>query len=252
MTALETSAIGLRRVRLVDEVTRHLRELIISGELQAGTQLPQIELAERLGVSRTPLREAFRVLEADGLVRTSNKNRTVEVVTITSADLREMYEIREVIDGLAARRTAQVALTKDNEVELRHLLDEMEKSAKPYDPVRRTAAHARFHSVLLEWSGSGYLQTFQPLVRVSSAALYLPFVNKPSAVSLVDEGRLITHAETLQGAQDYHVQIAEAVLRRDSRKAESLARRHISSTLRWVGRLDEWRQAISEAQAAKS
>jgi len=80
----------LNRPRLVDDVVRVLREKIIRGELPAGTQLLQIDLASQLGVSRTPLREAFRTLENDGYLKPSNNHRTVEVVTSTAAEMRDM------------------------------------------------------------------------------------------------------------------------------------------------------------------
>src|SRR5437667_7461250 len=102
LSEVTTTLNVLNRPRLVDDVVKVLREKIIRGELPAGTQLLQIDLANQLGVSRTPLREAFRILENDGYLKTSNNNRTVEVVTFTAAEMRDMYEIREAIDGLAA------------------------------------------------------------------------------------------------------------------------------------------------------
>jgi GntR family transcriptional regulator of vanillate catabolism len=242
----------VRRIRLVEEVTRQLRDMIIDGRLPAGTQLRQIELSEQLGVSRTPLREAFRILENDGLVRVSNANRTVEVVTITSADLREMYEIREVVDGLAARLAAQKGLAAEVEDELRALIAEMRAAAHPYDPGRRTAAHIRFHSLIAESTDNPQLATFLPLIRVSSAALYLPFIRDPSAAKLVTDGRLVTHAETLERAQRHHEAIVDAIAAGDSRKAEAAARRHIAQTLRAVPQLDEWRRVIAEAGGGRT
>jgi DNA-binding GntR family transcriptional regulator len=159
-------AVSFPRVRLVDEITRHLRELIVTGQIPAGTQLLQTELAEQLGVSRTPLREAFRILENDGIIRTSNGNRTAEVVTIGAEQLREMYEVREVIDGLAARLVARSGLTEEAEKELRQLLRRMNASIKPFDPAARIESHAAFHSLIAEASGNRSLQVFIPLIRV--------------------------------------------------------------------------------------
>src|SRR5215469_15430926 len=95
-----------QRSRLADEVADILRKQIITGELGSGTQLLQIQLAERLGVSRTPLREAFRILERDGLVKISNGNKTVAVAHLGVEDQLATYEVRAVTDGLAARLTA--------------------------------------------------------------------------------------------------------------------------------------------------
>lgn len=240
------------RPRLVDDVVHVLREKIFRGELPAGTQLLQIDLAAALGVSRTPLREAFRILENDGLVRTSNNNRTVEVVTITSADLQDMYQIREVVDGLAARLAGQRRLPPDAATEARRLLDEMAASCKPYDPVRRTEAHAEFHTLFVLHSGNDRLRALIPLIRASSAALYLPFINDPGAVELVNKGKLTTHAELLDESQHSHGEILEAVLAGDGAAAEKAARAHIARTLSCVDLLDDWRRIIAEAAAAQA
>jgi GntR family transcriptional regulator, vanillate catabolism transcriptional regulator len=242
----------IRRTRLVEDVSQQLRDLIISGELQPGTQLLQTELAEKMGVSRTPLREAFRILENDGLIRIKNKNRTVEVVTITSADLAEMYQIREVIDGLAARLAAQRGLPAEVVAELRRLIAEMRAAADPYDPARRTAAHINFHALIAEHCGNEHVQAFIPLIRASSAALYLPFIEHPSGVRLMREGHMVSHAEVLEAAQSFHDQILDAIVARDPKKAEQVARRHIALTLKSVPDLDAWRAAIAEAAGVQS
>ena len=240
---------GIERPRLVEEVTRKLRDMIIVGALPAGTELLQTEVAEQLGVSRTPLREAFRILENDGLVRIKNKNRTIEVATITSAELREMFEIREVIDGLAARLTAEKGLDANTERRLRDLIAEMRAAAEPYDPARRTVAHIEFHATIAEAAGNPRLESFLPLIRTSSAALYLPFIGDPSAIALMKEGKMLRHSETMEKAQTAHEAILDAIVDRDPRAAERAARWHIQQTLTAVPYLDKWRETIAEATA---
>jgi GntR family transcriptional regulator, vanillate catabolism transcriptional regulator len=240
----------MKRTRLVDEVTARLREMIVSGQLGPGRQLLQTELAEVLGVSRTPLREAFRVLENDGLVRISNRNGTIEVVSYNADDLREMYEVREVVDGLAARLSARRGLSDEATARFVALLTDMREASRPYDPIRRTEAHAAFHSLVIECSGNSRLAGLLPLVRVSSAALYLPFNEDPSAAALLNEGQLLTHQQAMDGAQDFHQQIFSAIVDRDEKRAETIARRHIVASLKFVGRMDEWREAIVAARAA--
>jgi GntR family transcriptional regulator of vanillate catabolism len=230
----------------VDDVVRVLREKIIRGELPAGTQLLQIDLANQLGVSRTPLREAFRILESDGYLRTSNNNRTVEVVTFTAAEMRDMYEIREVIDGLAARLTATRGLARDAEQNARRLLAEMARTSKPYDPLRRVEAHAAFHSLFLEHSGNSRLRGLIPLIRASSAAVFLPFIDNPEGVELTVGGRVLTYKQMLDESQDSHVAILDAVLEGKGSKAETAARNHIARTLSVVDRFDEWRKEIAD------
>ncbi|MEP7062811.1 MAG: GntR family transcriptional regulator [Betaproteobacteria bacterium] len=87
------------RATLPASVASHLRELITEGELAPGTRLNERALGERLGVSRTPLREALRLLAADGLV-TLQPNRAAQVVTLSATDVRESFE---VMSGLEAQ-----------------------------------------------------------------------------------------------------------------------------------------------------
>jgi GntR family transcriptional regulator, vanillate catabolism transcriptional regulator len=239
------------RTRLLDDVVHRLRQDIVSGNLPAGTQLLQVDLANSLGISRTPLREALRILEADGLLKTSNNNRTVEVVTINSARLREMYEVREVIDGLAARLSAQRRFTSEAEERAQYLLAEMAAASKPYDPRRRTEAHAEYHALFVRTSGNEILEGLLPLIRLSSAALYFPFLNDPDAVALVNAGKIVTHREVLESTQHSHTEILESVLSGQPAKAEAAARRHIRGTLSVVDQLDEWRRIITEASLAE-
>jgi GntR family transcriptional regulator, vanillate catabolism transcriptional regulator len=236
----------INRPRLVDDVVRVLREKIIRGELPAGTQLLQIDLANQLGVSRTPLREAFRILESDGYLRTSNNNRTVEVVTFTAAEMRDMYEIREVIDGLAARLSATRGLSAAAEKDARRLLAEMASTAKPHDPLRRVEAHASFHSLFLEHSGNSRLSGLIPLIRASSAAVFLPFIDNPEGVELTVGGTVTTYKQLLEESQDSHAAILDAVLEGKGSKAETAARKHIGRTLSVVDRFDEWRKEIAD------
>jgi DNA-binding GntR family transcriptional regulator len=77
-----------------------LRELIIEGELAPGTRLNERALCERLGISRTPLREAFRLLAADGLVELS-PNRGATVVSLSRADIRESFEVMSALEALS-------------------------------------------------------------------------------------------------------------------------------------------------------
>src|SRR5690348_13675855 len=95
------------RARIVEEVLHRLRDAILSNRIPPGERLVQTELAEYFGVSRTPLREALRLLQRDGLVRVADGNGTVEVVRLSREDMIELYAIREVIDGLAARTMAE-------------------------------------------------------------------------------------------------------------------------------------------------
>lgn len=221
-----------RMPRLVDEVVAHLRDSIVEGLFPAGTRLPQVALAEQLGVSRTPLREALRVLESEGLIRTADNNRSVEVVAVSPDDLRDMYQFREAIDGLAARLAAAHGFTAAEAQRVQELLQQMAESSEPYDPVLRSRAHSEFHELIANASRNTKVQSFVPLILTSTAALYMPRIRKHAASKLHAADPAKAYQEILDEAQVQHQEIADAILARDPEGAEAAARRHIQRTLR--------------------
>ena len=239
-----------RRSRLLDDVVARLRDDIVTGRLAPGSKLLQADLAERLQVSRTPLREAFRILALDGLVSISDSNRSVEVVSITTDDLSEMYEVREVVDGLAARLAAQRGMSEEGQRHARSLLREMERTiGGPFDPSARVSAHAEFHELIARESGNFKLADFFPLIRSSSAALSMPQVDEPAAVTLQLDGEQTTFEAILRVSQQQHEAILAAIVTQDAAAAEAAARSHIQRTLHLTGMIDEWRKAIAAFDA---
>ena len=87
-----------------ESVYRQLREQIVSGAYRAGDRLPEVSLSTALGVSRTPVREALRRLESDGLVQASG--RGVTVTAMSTPDLRHAHAVRRALDALAAELAA--------------------------------------------------------------------------------------------------------------------------------------------------
>ena len=218
---LDLRSVGRRR--LVDDVISHLRQLILDQELPPGTALLQTELAEKLGVSRTPLREAFRILEREGLVKVANGNRTIEVARFGAAELRELYEVREVIDGLAARLLARNGLSEELDGELRTLLTVMDET-EPFQPSRWFEAHLGFHVRIATCCGNSQLHSMLNLIRMTTLSLHGPLHDRAElAVGELEE--------ILRVAQEQHYAIYESIRSGDERSAESHARRHIRATL---------------------
>src|SRR5580693_8311181 len=108
------SALGdaVQHRQLKDSVYHRLREQIVSAELPPGYVLREAELAARFGVSKTPLREAFVRLEKDGFVAIP-PYRSAVVGGYSRQDLREIYEVRELLEGLCAREAALNIATED-------------------------------------------------------------------------------------------------------------------------------------------
>ena len=121
----------IRTVSLTSALEQQLEHLIISGELQPGDRLNEIQLAARFGTSRGPLREATRSLEAKGFVVVI-RNRGVFVRQLSLEDACEIYDLRAALFGLAGRLVAQ-RMTDSLLKDLKALIDKMEVAATDND-----------------------------------------------------------------------------------------------------------------------
>ncbi|HSC24116.1 MAG TPA: phosphonate utilization associated transcriptional regulator [Casimicrobiaceae bacterium] len=136
-------------------VQRELSRMILAGDLPAGAQLREAEIAAMLGVSRGPVREAFRALEESGLVRLE-KNRGVFVRQIDMDEADQIFELRAVLDEFAGRRAAQRA-TPAEAAQLRALVDGMDEAVARGDVDGYHAANIAFHDRIVELAGNAKL-----------------------------------------------------------------------------------------------
>jgi len=154
-----TSAIAaVRDVSLAKVVREDILGLILNGDLVPGSRINESDVAERLGVSRVPVREALRELEATGLV-VSRKNVGVFVRELALREVAELYELRGVLDGHAGARAA--ALPEVPRRALSRILDAatsaMRKAARRRDVPAYYAENLRFHWAVVEAAGNAKL-----------------------------------------------------------------------------------------------
>lgn len=131
---------------LRDVVFNTLRQAILRGELKPGERLMEIQLANKLGVSRTPIREAIRKLELEGLVLMIPR-KGAEVAEITEKSLKDVLEIRRALEELAVRLACE-KITKEELKELKKAGDEFKKVLKSQDITEVAEADVRFHDVI--------------------------------------------------------------------------------------------------------
>lgn len=148
ITLLQTSS-------LASVVQTELERMILSGELAPGAKLTEMALAARLGVSRGPVREAFRMLDEAGLVRTE-KNRGVYVRDLPVEEAIEIFELRAAMDELVGRRLAETIKPAALR-EIRALVDSMEQAVKAKDAYNYHLLNLKFHDRLVELAGNGKL-----------------------------------------------------------------------------------------------
>lgn len=137
---------------LTSVVHGELERLILSGELAPGAKLTEMTLATRLGVSRGPLREAFRMLDEAGLVRTE-KNRGVYVRDIPIDEATEIFDLRAAMDELVGRQLAE-RITGPQLKEIKGLVDTMERAVRAEDARGYHLLNLQFHDRLVEMAGN--------------------------------------------------------------------------------------------------
>jgi len=198
-------------------VHTYLRDLIISGAVPPGTQLKQAELARVLAVSRTPLREAFRMLQEEGLVSAEPNQRSV-VLGLDAEELDSLYAARVTLESLGARITAG-RMTRDEIRAATAAYKEMDRTYRAGDLASWTVAHRRFHRLLVGRSGAPVLRT------ISS------YAEQSERYVRIDQ---LTHAQDFDARQREHQAIFDAVRDGDGRAAVMEMAKHLSGTARRV------------------
>jgi DNA-binding GntR family transcriptional regulator len=199
----------------VDRAEGALRELILGGELAAGERLGEVELAETLGMSRTPVREALRRLSSQGLVEVTS-NKGARVTAWTDREVEQTFLLRARLEGLAAAETARLA-TPEQVERLDALAHEMVPVALPLqtcDLSRLTELNAAFHGLLLEVAGS------------STLAAALGGLVHASVLSRTQHS---FDEAAMQRSVQHHLEIVAAVRARDPEWAESVMHSHLLS-----------------------
>ncbi|MFQ5851335.1 MAG: GntR family transcriptional regulator [Candidatus Binatia bacterium] len=221
----------IRRMRLVDEATRIIRDRVLMGELSAGQGLHQAELARGMGISRTPLREALMKLEQEGLI-TMLPQGGLQVVELDVVGAVELYEIREMLDGLAARLAAERIAAQGLKNLERHL-KRMENSMKTQNAHAWFVHHVAFHEEIFGASANSRLLGLISNVRLSIQRFH-PL--------------LLTTPNRSRNAFQEHVEIFRAIRVRDTDKAEGLARLHITNAKAIVVAVMSKKERVNQAQ----
>ena len=145
----------LQSSSLTSVVQQEIERAILQGEYEPGSKLIEATLAEKMGVSRGPVREAFRMLEEAGLVR-NEKNRGVFVRDIPIHEAIEIFDLRAAMDELVGRRLAE-HITPAQLKEIRALVDQMEQAVKAKDAHHYHLLNLKFHDRLVELAGNSKL-----------------------------------------------------------------------------------------------
>lgn len=198
----------IRKNNLDELAYKKLKELILTGVLKPGDQIIQSQLAEVLGISRTPLRDALTQLEKEYLIKTENGKAYVR--ELSKEELIIVFEIRAVLEGLIGRYFA-----KNPDIEwLTEVESKYKEAFKSGDVQEYRKVDIEFHSGLAERVGIPILREVTNNFWILSICLSKGLLRKPE--------------ETI----DEHIKIINALKERNTRESERLLVEHISSTVK--------------------
>ena len=192
------------------KVFQQIQNDILNGKYHPGDNLIETKLSEEMGVSRTPIREAIRQLELEGLVQ-SIPNKGATVTGISSKDIEDIYTIRMMIEGLAARWAAENITPAELE-ELKEALEFEEFYTIRNDTEHLMKFDSRFHEIIFRASKS------KPLMHTLST--FHHYIQRARNVSLGSPGRA-------QKVLEEHKAILQAILEKDPDRAEKLTTEHV-------------------------
>ena len=162
---------------LRDVVFNTLREAILKGDLKPGERLMELQLASNLGVSRTPIREAIRMLEQEGLAVTTPR-KGAEVAKMTLKDMEDVLEIRDALDELAVRIACQ-KITDEQLKQLEDVKELFEKNTQTNNVKNIAEADVSFHDVIYEATGNPKLVTLLNNLREQVYRYRVEYIKDP-------------------------------------------------------------------------
>lgn len=195
---------------LRETVYKKLRKRILTGELKPGDRLMEIHLANELDVSRTPIREAIRKLELEGLVRIIPRSGA-QVARISEREMKDLLEVRRSLDMLSVELASE-RITSEEKVLLRRACRDFEEATKHGDYTRVAEADVRFHDIIVQAARNRRLQEIISQMADQTYRYRFEYVK--------DEG---TYAQLVEE----HRGICDAILSGDGELAKEISIAHI-------------------------
>ena len=194
-----------------EQVANIVRKKIVMREFRSGERITERAVSEMLNVSTTPVKEAFRMLVAEGLLVVEPRKGTF-VSEFSEQKFTQAAYLRGAVEGVAAKFAAE-AITAEEINEMYQTLEKSRECIEIDDAVGLIEAHVRFHEILRNASRNSYLITLLLTMRTSDYAVLRP------ALATDKETRLLDHKD--------HYEIWEALKARDSERAEMSVRKHV-------------------------
>lgn len=218
--------------KIIDEVLLRLRTMILNGELKPDERVAEVAMAERLGVSRTPVRLALQTLEGEGLVEPKG-GRGFAVKKITAFDVLCAFDVRGALEGLACRIVAENGLTRSAEATIRECIDEgdqMFKQGIPDQQIRQRWVELNevFHQTIIDAADNLTLSATHALT--CRHPLVGPGLLAYSSANMEED------ISSIRKSQIEHSAIFEAIINREGARAEAIAKEHMYSARKSTSR----------------
>ena len=202
---------SIEESNLSSQVYAYIKRLIMTQQLKGGERIPEEAIANAVGVSRTPIREALRLLEKNGLV-TIYPRKYAEVYRMSTEEKKDIGIVRIHLDVLTVRLLCEI-ITEQQYHELKELAEKTVEYAGSGDIGQCFEADSELHCRMAEMAGNKYLYDF-----VKKLDLSVQLLRNIEDISV----------ETLNYGVKLHVPMIEAIYRRDTAEAENLVRKHLS------------------------
>ena len=192
---------------LRDVVFNTLRQAILKGELEPGERLMEIQLAERLGVSRTPIREAIRKLELEGLVLMVPR-KGAEVASISEKSLREVLEVRRSLEELAIELACQ-KITQEQIQELEAAEAVFAEAVQKGDPMTIAESDESYHVVIYQSTGNGRLVQILNNLREQMYRYRLEYIKDADKRQIL----VVEHEHIIRAVKSHNIAEAKRAMR---------------------------------------
>ena len=202
----------MKIVTIIDQIVDHIRSAIFSGKFVPGSKLKEKEISEWLGVSRMPVREAFRILEAQGLIEIE-PNKGAKVSRISLEDLEEIYEARVLLEVYCLRKFVNL-ITYEDIAFTNDICNKMESAIDQKDPLTYFDHSFNFHKYYISHCQNKILESVFLRMENSIRCLQFNLDKKP---------------EFYRKSLKEHRQILTALQANDANGCEKLIRRHLQS-----------------------
>jgi DNA-binding GntR family transcriptional regulator len=232
-------------VSVRERAYQHIKQLISDGALEAGSSISELALAKELGSSRTPIREAMKQLDAEGLVE-QGSNGGMTVAQLKREDIIELYELREALEVYSVGRVASLPLRPADRDRLQFMVDQLLVIKKELEESSAGAMNEEQNNRFVECD-------------LGFHALLLSATNNSRIQRMVHDTRLLIRvfairrrghdAAQLQSIYDYHQQVLNAVAAQDAPRAMKAMAEHIQASQRErLNEYDNWRREASLRQ----